>query len=763
MLSLFLSKTAHAKKDIAADEIVYLLNENIPLGVSLDLSLDVEGLQSNVTVDYLFSNETDSDYGLKFVAKEEYVTSSSSESQKRYAMEGNLAFDDNYYQDDLYQKGMMIKKRSYKVTSDEFSDYSSLTISCLVEFDETKTHFITSSEGINHEIYNVHTITNWVTKDELFDLYIIGDDVGEIDWKIYKNSRLLQEVEGSVELVSEEEVSFEELLLKDCPDEINQIDWYNNKIFLLKNDQNYATSFKELELIGKLKSYFIYNLNVKANDVLSHQMKFTIDSEIDDSYSPEVLRFKFNFDYLNKFVEAKIDMTINSSYYLINPNFNFNKVENRYQSEITDFEKDLVISLSSSANPEPNVDMLELSIKVIVSSIAFIVFLALCIFPKRIKRNYYINDFQLRPKVERMYRGQNILAIIAIILSMIGMHYKVWFSAIALIVVFTSFIVALVAHFKYCFHNALGLIVLSLAITSSANLLYQSHDVLEINTVIVTLCILIHGVNNLIIYNDVEKNMDEEHYFLPIDFLSKKSLVCYLLFVFLIMFVGIVILVFEFKVLHIIIISIINLLLVASYRVIKVILVDYRPLNKYYKNLDYLGLKIKMESKLSEDNIHPKTYNGYLLRLAEVSMANDFDDYIKYLSSFKTMNSKAEQVDYDCLRLNYLLSKREFFGLYQELRIKYADYPNLLNKVHKRYNYWLPYYNGEVSESIVLQYPYRTKNKWKNARNLFIQINHYVSRSNYGKARELGKIFKRQYPSLKLFIGTINHLNLNRI
>ena len=89
MLSLFLSKTAHAKKDIAADEIVYLLNENIPLGVSLDLSLDVEGFQSNVTVDYLFSNETDSDYGLKFVAKEEYVTSSSSESQKRYAMEGN--------------------------------------------------------------------------------------------------------------------------------------------------------------------------------------------------------------------------------------------------------------------------------------------------------------------------------------------------------------------------------------------------------------------------------------------------------------------------------------------------------------------------------------------------------------------------------------------------------------------------------------------------------------------------------------------------
>ena len=65
----------------------------------------------------------------------------------------------------------------------------------------------------------------------------------------------------------------------------------------------------------------------------------------------------------------------------------------------------------------------------------------------------------------------------------------------------------------------------------------------------------------------------------------------------------------------------------ASYRVIKVILVDYRPLNKYYKNLDYVGLKIKMESKLSEDNIHPKTYNGYLLRLAEVSMANDFDDY----------------------------------------------------------------------------------------------------------------------------------------
>ena len=382
MVSIFLSKTAYAKKDIAADEIVYFLNENIPLGVSLDLSLDVEGFQSNVTANYLFSNETNSDYELKFIAKEEYVTSSSSEYHKRYAMEGNLVFNDNYYQDNLYQKDMMIKKRSYKVTSDEFSDYTSLTISSLVDFDETKTHFITSSEGINHEIYNVHTITNWVTKDNLFDLYIIGEDVGDIEWKIYKNSRLLQEVDGSVELISEEEVSLGELLLNDCPEEINQIDWYNNKIFLLKNDQNYATSFEELELIEKIKSYFVYNLNVKANDVLSHQIKFNIDSEIDDSYSPEVLHFKFNSSYLNKFEKVKIDLTINSSYYLINPSFNFNRFDNGYQSQITDFEKDLVISLSSSANPEPNVDMLELSIKVIVSSIAFIVFLALCIFPK---------------------------------------------------------------------------------------------------------------------------------------------------------------------------------------------------------------------------------------------------------------------------------------------------------------------------------------------------------------------------------------------
>ena len=763
MVSIFLSKTAYAKKDIAAEEIVYFLNENIPLDVSLDLSLDVEGFQSNVTANYLFNNETDSDYELKFIAKEEYVTSSSSEYHKRYAMEGNLVFNDNYYQDNLYQKDMMIKKRSYKVTCDEFSDYTSLTISSLVDFDETKTHFITSSEGINHEIYNVHTITNWVRKDELFDLYIIGDDVGEIDWKIYKNSRLLQEVEGTVELVSEEEVSFGELLLSDCPSEIDSVDWFNNKMFLLQNDQNYSTSFDELDLKEKIQSYFIFDLDIAANKQLSHEIQFVLKSEVDDSYTPELLCFKFNFAHLNKFSTAKINLTISSDFYLINPNFSYSKNENQYQSQITDFDKELVVSLSSSANPEPNVDMLELSIKVIVSAIALIVLIALFIFPKRIRRNYYINDFQLRPRVERIYRGQNVLAVIAIILALIGMHYRSWFSDIALAVVFTAFIIALVAHFKYCIHNAVGLISLSLAITSNANLLYQSQNVFEINTVIVTICILIYGANNLIIYNDVEKNKDEEYYFLPLDFMSKKALTCYLLFVFVIMFTGMAILVFAFKITYILIISIINLILVVFYRVIKVVLVDYRPLHKYYKNLDYQSLKYKMEVRLSNDNIHPKTYNGYLLRLAEISLANDFDDYIKYLSSFKAMNNKAEQVDFDCLRLNYLLSRREFFSLYQELRIKYADYPNLLNKVHKRYNYWLPYYNGEVGESIVLQYPYRTKNNWKNARNLFIQINHYVSRNNYGKARELGRLFKRQYPSLKLFIGSINHLNLNRI
>lgn len=758
--------------DETIDELFYVLNDSSLIEASkVEMTLNANQTLENgeMNINFTLKNPTNQKEVLSLAVPyqencELMLNGQAITPIKRHSLTNDLEFAEDYYHNTLYYKDALVKKITYKVSSPEFANYSSLAISTLFEFDEDKTHFMTSTAGINHEFFNDHMITNWVSSDENFDLYIIGEDISDIEWKIYKNSRLLQEVEGSVEIVSTTDVTLGEVLLADCPSDINEMDWFNNKVKKLINDVNYATSFEELSLAKDFASYWVYELAIESLQSVEHSMKLSLESSVDDTYSPNVYEFNFSLKSFEKFANIEeFILNINTNYYLVEPTLDFTKNDYHYQTTVDNLNNYLVLRLSSSANPEPNIDMLELSIKIVISSISLLCLLALIFMPKRIRRSYRLSDYKLPQKIENKYRGQNYLAIIAIILSLIGMHYKILFSAIALGFVLLAFIISLVGHFKYRLANSLGIIALALAIASSANLFYQSKDIFEINTVIVTICLLVYGINNIALYNNVESNKEEEHYYLPMDFLSKKSFIWYMLFILFIMFVGMIILVFEFKISYVIIISAINLLLVIIYRVIKVVFFDYHPIHKYYRDLDYVGLKIRMENSLSEDGIHPKTYNGYLIRLAEIAMANDFDDYIKYISTFKPVLKKSEQIDYDCLKLNYLLSRKEFNALNQDLRIKYHDYANLLNKLHKRYEYWLPYYSGEVAESIVLQYPYHYKNKWKNARNLFIQINHYVSRGNYGKARELGKLFKKKYGSLKLFMEKINGLNLNRL
>ena len=756
------------------DELVKILNQNCPIiAESIEVTMNVQDISNpaHLMVDYALYNPTNENYSLKMAipfsqGKKVELVSNGNEisSTKRYIIDGTYHFSDAYLSMESLKTTTKVKKISYKISSEEFKNYSSLAIFSNISSEEVR--FLTSTKQTS-AIKNGKNIVCEIYKDQTFDIYIIGEyDESLFNWKIYKNQQLLmQEVTATVEKVEEKELQLVDVFVENNFLNIeNEIDLFNLNLTKLIQNENNVICLNELLKPEEIDTYFVYNLDLSSNAYHSHTMKVEINPFVNEDYSPIIYEYLLSFEGVFGFKEInKFDLNIETAYFLIDTNLDFENDDVGYFTSIKNDEKYAVLKFSTALHPEPNLDMLELSIKIIVSSISALVLFYLVLSIKPIKKKYRLNNYILPKRVELLYLIQNALAIIAIVLSMLGMHFQILFGALSLIAILCAFILSLVARMKYQHKNVFGIAALALAISSYLNLLYQYHDLFEINTVIVSVCILVYGINNIILYNDIEANSLEEFRFLPLDFLSKKSYTLYCVYTISLMFLGMILLVFKFNVWNILILTLLVFILIILYRVIKVLLIDYKPIRNYYKTLHYDLLKSSMENKLSDDNVNPKTFNGYLIRLSEIALGNNKDDYVKYLSSFKKVGQD-DYLDIECLKMNHLLTKKEFFNLYEENLLKYDSNAVAIKKVNQRYQLWLPYYSGIVEESIILQYPYRDRsNKWRNARNLFIQINYYFQKENYGKARELWKIFKEKYSDVVLFTSKLEDLHLNKL
>lgn len=117
-------------------------------------------------------------------------------------------------------------------------------------------------------------------------------------------------------------------------------------------------------------------------------------------------------------------------------------------------------------------------------------------------------------------------------------------------------------------------------------------------------------------------------------------------------------------------------------------------------------------------------------------------------------HNKTYLMNYDLMKLNFLLPYDELISKSKELSRKYASNRMVVNRIKEFTNVWKAYYTGEGDIDKLA--PYETKNELENAFNLFVQIHYYEMKNDTSKANELRALFFLKYRCVQVLVDELN-------
>lgn len=210
-----------------------------------------------------------------------------------------------------------------------------------------------------------------------YELYVFGKDLTRLpEWKVYKNGGVSDgdEIDGKIELVSKETMTFSELVSSyyDETRGINEIDWYNMAAKEISNNIERGAVYTSLEsLRGRyleeryyVSCGFIYEITIEPGERVETTMDAPIYPSIETKYEPHTYDYHYYlFVPQAEMFTGKINVTVNTPHYMtFNGHNEFTKTENGYsltldavyvESEyLTSFPGSVFFTLCEVESPE---------------------------------------------------------------------------------------------------------------------------------------------------------------------------------------------------------------------------------------------------------------------------------------------------------------------------------------------------------------------------------------------------------------------------
>lgn len=272
-----------------------------------------------------------------------------------------------YVEDDFYKMDTPVTKYCYEVS--DIRDikrgaYASFLHTC----DPAKTRiWFTGVNGRIHEGDQI-SLGSWVKNDDVLIIYVLGEELPYTpEWTVYENGERKTEIEGSVtEKVEKREVlTFEEFAFSHYFGEyteqtsaISEVDWYNAVVQSL-NDAQYEYGFIDYygmygEIERKFMRWYQYDIEIPAKGTIVNMVTAPIYPSINTNWVPSI----YGYSYLTSPAKTwskfgKLDIEINTPYYLVKDTYGFTKTETGYTLSLDGLpEKELEFTLSSDENPQ---------------------------------------------------------------------------------------------------------------------------------------------------------------------------------------------------------------------------------------------------------------------------------------------------------------------------------------------------------------------------------------------------------------------------
>lgn len=293
--------------------------------------------------------------------------------------EGVKLISDEWYSDDFYKPDLPVTK--YKVSVNRPADYDRVYLKGEVSINgkvryigSTYFYFDFSDSGDSYALDADDRDKN--------TFYVLGDasafeckwrtEVEEHKWGTYNWKQL----DVPYTIAYDGETTLKELVLShrraDSP--ISEIDYYNGVVRGFYNYGNHACDLSGLNFsVDYATCWYLYETEVAPNGSFTNKITAPIFPTINYAYDPYVYEYEYYLSPAAKWASfGKLEVRINTNYFMINPPKGFEKCEGGYRAEYSSLPKgELEFRMSTVEDPRSG----GMSLK----TLGIILFVVLCI------------------------------------------------------------------------------------------------------------------------------------------------------------------------------------------------------------------------------------------------------------------------------------------------------------------------------------------------------------------------------------------------
>ncbi|MDE6790645.1 MAG: hypothetical protein K2J61_02880 [Clostridia bacterium] len=275
---------------------------------------------------------------------------------------------DEWYSDYFYKVDLPVTK--YTVSVNKPEGYNSVRISAEVKCDKTKARYICYSSNLTYHFDfdegNGGATYDAVTTKQALVYYVLGDTSAmSCEWFIEaandRNGRLssYKPVNIPLNITAESANTLKDLILSEREEDspINDVDYYNGVIRNL-NDYYYDNGYAGTPTNLRFKTsgalvWYLYDVDVESNGKIINKITAPVFPTTQYYYDPYVYEYEYYLSPAAKWASfGKLEVRINSEYYMVEPPEGFEKCDGGYKAEFSSLPKgELTFKMSTAEKP----------------------------------------------------------------------------------------------------------------------------------------------------------------------------------------------------------------------------------------------------------------------------------------------------------------------------------------------------------------------------------------------------------------------------
>jgi hypothetical protein len=165
----------------------------------------------------------------------------------------------------------------------------------------------------------------FVNNDRQVVLYVFGEDIGEVEFKLYENGGMRTEIDGKVTLTSRETVTFEQIAMQkhDPASGVPAHDWFNAIVANLEDNKwddhgIYLNDIREWDISNELLECFEYELTLAPGERLTNTVTAPLFPTINGDYEPAIYHYVYLLSPASRWAEfGTLDIYINTPFYMV--------------------------------------------------------------------------------------------------------------------------------------------------------------------------------------------------------------------------------------------------------------------------------------------------------------------------------------------------------------------------------------------------------------------------------------------------------------